>query len=244
MMTAEGHTDLARLTKEEMPVLFAVLKQYKRESKSRRMKALREPQLMEMFKLLDPSDHDNRCFRTIIAMCHNTIRRVGDVIRKDCGGMRANMIYKGTQGLTHYVFRKSKTNRNRKIQTATMWCNCPRICAKCELARLIELRPWKVTEKSKLLRMTGGGTMTYNMIQSKIKELVEAIGLNPKGYGTHSLRRGGLQDAEERGDGDEWNEDQGFWAGERGKQPYKAKDTVGKAIKRKQTKWARRKQRK
>ena len=189
--------------------------------------------LEKMEAILAHLGHDGRVYAFYLAISHNTLRRSAEVLREDIGGISTDMILweNGTAfpRLHHpldrtasLIFNKSKKNQHGDTQTAFMWCRCPIICALCRLRRLY--RGNQLKRGAKLLRCSDGTVMDYARALAVIKELCEAIGLNKKDYGTHSLRSGGLHDAEDAGLSYELIDGQAYWQHPSSRKPYSRRE--------------------
>ena len=227
-----------------MPIVWAAIDGAKAEDEDGAKLGIDQTALREMFRFLDERKYDDLIWRFILSMCLNTLRRIDEVLRPDIkkrseqsGGIRMNMLEWQSGGhfpkdqeeqYVSLIFNKSKGNKKGRIQTALMWCHCgnkrdPYPCALHELLKMCSARPRPFKSSSRILRQISTGEVpTYKDALSKIKMLAQKVGFDPKHIGTHSLRRGGLQDAEKRGDDERLIDQQGGCTSKGGKRPYQA----------------------
>ena len=131
-----------------------------------------------------------------------------------------------------FIFRNSKCNKGERLQSAHMTCRCgpekePFPCALHLIQRLIKVRsragkPFEA--KSRMFEMPDGQVPSYEAANEKIKEMIESVGLKPRQYGTHSVRRGGVQDLEQEDVNEDYLDSQGGWCNRYGKNPYQSKE--------------------
>lgn len=193
-------------------------------------------ELRRMFLLLSPQKHDCRVLRAIMAVMHNSLRRANEmfpvitegITPRDItwsGGDHEPRLEPPLDTMASYNFYKSKTNKTGEDQSALLWCRCPEggICGLCELRRLYagyNGNGRRMSEDSVLFTLDSGRVVDYEVLLKVVKLLAEKIGLDPKLYGTHSLRRGGLWDMLDLKYEDKLINAQAFWKNNRSRRPY------------------------
>ena len=131
-----------------------------------------------------------------------------------------------------FIFQNSKCNKGQRLQSAHMTCRCgpeqdPFPCALHLIQRLIRVRSQSgkpFAGKSRMFEMPDGQVPSYEAANAKIKQMIESVGLKPRQYGTHSVRRGGLQDLEREKVNEKYVDSQGGWCNQYGKNPYQSKE--------------------
>lgn len=180
------------------------------------------------------------CMRRSVEILRPDLRSARDIAENRIGGITAGMIRFSNNGVmttkptagddeAWIAFSQSKTNKTGKMQAAHMTCLCknkrnPYPCPLHALKRLYSIRgshPFRA--HSKILRLWNGDTMDYAYALNITKVLTKRAGLNPRKYGTHSYRRGGVQDSMEDGEPERYVDAQGGWCSEYGKDPYQSK---------------------
>lgn len=230
-LIVRGAEDLVAMGKYTTPRAKMLLDAIISHDESKRKYPLDEEKLERMMAILNPKDHNARVLRFYLAISHNTMRRSEEVLCKETEGMKAMALVwqNGTMWprltapydrTVSYCFTRSKTNKNGRIQTALMWCRCPSVCAICTLRELYFGSPWKMKADSEILTFDNGNVMTYGMALKYVQGLAAKIGEDPKKYGTHSMRSGGLKDAKKRGYSDDLINGQAGWAGNRSRDAY------------------------
>ena len=228
VLVTMGKTGVVGYSKETMPRTYKLLKAIEKGEGEKGKRAIPEASMRQLTGLIDKERHDGRVILFYLAISAATIRRSAEVL----GGMRAGDILwqngscwpdieKGrVDRWASYEFRKSKTNRNGRIQTAFMWCQCPMICALCSL-RDLELRhAMHLRKSSKLLVFEDGVELDYRMALGIVQELCQKVGLRKERYGTHSLRKTGYRNARKQGQSDSLINGQAGWASNKSRVPY------------------------
>ncbi len=158
-----------------------------------------------------------------------TIRRGSETLRKNVGGARFGDIRFGgkrTNDLMEimrakdavFVFNDSKMNKEGKLQTALMLCQCNESRG-WEGCVLCVVKDYYVSQKdldlnAAMWMLSTGETVQYKDQLGFIKYWTKQIGLDPKEYGTHSMRRGGYWDCKKAGFAKEFTDAQAGWGGQ------------------------------
>ena len=227
-----------------MPRTSALLAAIARHEKPGYKRPLTGAQLRRMFACLPTSTYDALVFSWVVALIHNTMRRVDEVMPTLTRALVAGDITwsNGTfrprleppyDATASYAFRHSKRNQQGLLQTAFMWCRCAHtVCALCRLRELYRRCPWEITPRTPLLLLVTGKVLDYAATMKVLKELCRRCGYNPNDYGTHSLRRGGLHDAQDEGQSDALINSQAYWRNNRSRRPYeRTRETIDAAKK-------------
>lgn len=183
-----------------------------------------------------------RC--AVASISHNTIRRIGETLQSEVGGLCPSMIawddgshYPKPLGRGHDTaasirFSNSKTNKTGKRQTALLWCQCalsttyPYPCGFCDLRRLYRQRGNCLKLNDPIFRTVEGKVYGYrDHLDAVQTAYAKATGRSPKEVGTHSHRKGGYQDCKKAGYSMELILAQGFWTSVHGAKPYEAKNS-------------------
>ncbi len=220
-------------SKYTMPRTAALLMAIERNEECAFKLALKSEHLAMFFTYLSAGKHNCRVLRWVLAVIHNTMRRAceimpkldeaaitaGDIVWSNGTWQRANR--PPYDDAASYFFRRSKTNKDGELQTAFMWHRCPEtVCALCELEQLYARCPWPVSKDWRLLQMENGSILNYGGVMRMLKKLCGLCGLNPADYGIHSLRRGGLHDAQDENLPDSLINAQAFWRSNSSRLPY------------------------
>ncbi len=219
-------------SKWTMPRTNALLASIKSTEVTTYKKALTGHDLRRIVAEL-PDTYDSAVFKWCVYFMHNTMRRPSEVMPRFTrelwwgdltfeNGCWKPTLTKPYDKTCSYVFNYSKTNQSGLLQTALSWCRCRtnEVCALCAIRRLYRRCPWKPKPTTPLLLLSTGKILDYWTALAMLKRLCIKLGLDPKDYGLHSLRRGGCQDAHEEGHGDALINSQGFWKSNRGRLPY------------------------
>lgn len=185
--------------------------------------------------------HAKECIRRSQELLRPDLKSPQDIRHNKLGGITAGMVRFGDKEAMSnpsrgerdawLIFAASKKDTaGDKLQVSHMVCSCgpdkhdPFPCA---LHSLIDL--WNVRRShpfgphSKLLRLANGDVADYQWALDLVKRLASECGLNPKLYGTHSCRRGGVQDSQRAGLCNAYINNQGGWCSKYGKAPYESK---------------------
>ena len=244
-LVTRGISDLTPYSKHTMPRTSALLRALARKEIVGYKKALTGQQLRRIFALLPPT-YDAMVWAWAVSLIHNTMRRVSEVMPSLTPAMVAGDItwssgsWRPRQSPPYdtsasYAFRQSKTNRYGQLQTAFMWCRCATsVCALCRLRKLYRRCPWSICPRTPLLLLESGKVLDYRAAMNVLKALCIRCGYNPNDYGMHSLRRGGLHDAQDEGLGDSFINGQAYWLNNRSRRPYERSREAIDAQKRRQ----------
>lgn len=202
---------------------------------------IRAALLSDMIESLRIAGRDGIIRKTIWSIAHNTMRRGSEVLQEATGGLSPSMIYwengghfpkphhKGRDRWASIHFDVSKTNKNKKPQTALMWCRCKESrnfifpCALCALCELYRAWP-HIGVRDPLCRMKNKDIYRYRQFLGDVQVTYKVCTGRPTTeVGTHSFRKGGYQDAKKAGHSDEFICSQAYWANIRGAKPYEEK---------------------
>ena len=232
-------------TEVENPRLWAVIKGLD-DDVDQSKKAISQSTLYRMMQCWDATTIDGRIRRMTAAVSHNSIRRSAEALQKERGGLKPHMIQ--WENGTHFPngfgkardryasihFNCSKTNKDRKPQTALLYCFCrkgPNIpCGLCELRELYRLQR-HISEYEPLNKMSDGKTYHYQAYLDDTQEAYARVtGNDPKEVGTHSHRSGGFQAAMKEGLDPKFILQQGYWKSMSGTKPYQDKTKTHRDI--------------
>lgn len=225
-------------TEVENPRLWAVIKGLD-DDVDQSKKAISQSTLHRMLQCWDKATIDGRIRRMTAAVSHNSIRRSAETLQRQRGGLKPRMIQ--WENGTHFPnsfgkardryasihFNCSKTNKDRKPQTALLYCFCkkgPGIpCGLCELRELYRMQR-HISEDQPLNTMSDGKTYHYQAYLDDTQEAYARVtGNDPKEVGTHSHRSGGFQAAMKEGIDPKFILQQGYWKNMDGTAPYRDK---------------------
>lgn len=210
------------------------------ESRRKSKLAIRSRVLSQMIAQIDGNTLDGAIQIAVLCCAHNSIRRGSEATQHENGGLRpisfkwSNKTHfptdpcLGGDEWVSYNFNSSKTNKDGKPQSALYWHRCKNDrkngykypCAMCALTHLFNIRT-HCGLQTPLTKMSNGKLFNMNNFLELVQRLYAKCTANSKyDVGTHSLRRGGYQDARAEGQHIDLVLAQAYWSDIRGAKPY------------------------
>lgn len=228
-LITEGAERIRPCTKHTMPRTSALLSALEANEVADFKRPLTAMMIVRLCALL-PDTHDARVFAFALKYAHNTIRRFDEIWGLTAGavtwanGSRQPRYRAPLDASATISFNHSKGNQRGRWQAAELWCRCSNggCCALCALRELYDRSPWRFRSNTPLFKLESGGLLTYARAMKSLKLVCISLGLNPNHFGTHSLRRGGLQDAQLEGQSDATINRQADWRTNRSRLPYES----------------------
>ena len=90
--------------------------------------------------------------------------------------------------------KRDKNNKSTYEMERTVYCSCHTdwTCLPCMAEKIVNMRlAYGAKSSDPLIINDKGEHMSYGYLQEAIKAIMKQLGVNPKHYGTHSLRAGG-----------------------------------------------------
>ena len=155
--------------------------------------------LSSMIHLLTPS-RDHLLLAAAISLQYFACLRASELCSNTCQARvpaRSDISFYSRDSVPIMVYTCHTSKTAAHGFDVHVGCSGALVCAVCIMHHFISSYP--ASPHDPLFALSSGQALTYEAYNSAIKQLVRALGLNPKNYSSHSLRAGAATQAAQTG---------------------------------------------